>query len=436
MIENFGQLTAHLSQSGRRCRLAVVCGSDASTLEAVARAVENMMVEVVFVGHLDAIAQMSETLHLPAFPADTVAAAGDEEAAAKAVMMVRNGEADVLVKGLVSTDVLLRAVLNKERGILPPGRVLTHVAVSEMKEMNRMLVFSDSAVIPYPTPEQRRSQISYVVNLCRAFGAAEPRLALLHCSEHVSDKFPHTLDYRDIIAEAEQGRWGQVWSRNDRLSLRDRSVVTITSLISQGITDSSLKYHLQTAKANGVTRTEIAEIITHAAFYAGWPKAWAAFRQAKEVWTEEEEKNDCKGMEQLRFPIGSPNTAYAKFFTGNSHLAPLQPKNLGKEEKTVLPMSNVTFEPGCRNNWHIHHNDHQILICVSGRGWYQEWGKPAIALKAGDVIDIPEGVKHWHGAQKDCWFQHIATHIETGNGTATNEWLEPVDDGAYNQLGE
>lgn len=230
--------------------------------------------------------------------------------------------------------------------------------------------------------------------------------------------------------------FGEVWSRNDRLSLRDRSVVTITSLISQGITDSSLKYHLQTAKANGVTRTEIAEIITHAAFYAGWPKAWAAFRLAKEVWTEEEEKSDCKGMEQLSFPIGNPNTAYAKFFTGNSHLAPLQPKNLGTEEKTALPMSNVTFEPGCRNNWHIHHNARQILICVSGRGWYQEWGKPAIALKAGDVIDIPEGVKHWHGAQKDCWFQHIATHIETGDGTATNEWMEPVDDGAYNQLGE
>lgn len=230
--------------------------------------------------------------------------------------------------------------------------------------------------------------------------------------------------------------FGEVWSRNDQLSLRDRSVVTVTSLISQGITDSSLKYHLQTAKANGVTRTEIAEIITHAAFYAGWPKAWAAFRLAKEVWTEEEGKSDCKGMEQLSFPIGNPNTAYAKFFTGNSHLAPLQPKNLGTEEKTALPMSNVTFEPGCRNNWHIHHNARQILICVSGRGWYQEWGKPAIALKAGDVIDIPEGVKHWHGAQKDCWFQHIATHIETGDGTATNEWMEPVDDGAYNQLGE
>lgn len=180
-----------------------------------------------------------------------------------------------------------------------------------------------------------------------------------------------------------------------------------------------------------MTRTEIAEIITHAAFYAGWPKAWAAFRQAKEVWTEEEEKNDCKGMEQLRFPIGSPNTAYAKFFTGNSHLAPLQPKNLGKEEKTVLPMSNVTFEPGCRNNWHIHHNARQILICVSGRGWYQEWGQPAIALKAGDVIDIPEGVKHWHGAQRIAG-SNILPHIlkrETAR-LPTNGWslwmMEPT----------
>ena len=210
MITNFGQLIAHLSQSGCKCRLAVVCGSDASTLEAVSRAVTDMKAEVTFVGHLDAVAQMSESLHLPALSAGMVPAASDEEAAAKAVMMVRNGEADVLVKGLVSTDVLLRAVLNKECGILPRGRVLSHVAVSEMREMNRMLVFSDSAVIPYPTPEQRREQVGYVVSLCRAFGAEEPRVALVHCSEHVSDKFPHTLDYREVIAEAGQGRWGRV----------------------------------------------------------------------------------------------------------------------------------------------------------------------------------------------------------------------------------
>lgn len=231
--------------------------------------------------------------------------------------------------------------------------------------------------------------------------------------------------------------FGEVWNRNDLLSLRDRSLVTITSLISQGITDSSLKYHLQSAKSNGITRTEIAEIITHIAFYAGWPKAWAAFNLAKEVWTDETDTSNEDTHDQLTFPIGEPNTAYAKYFIGNSHLAPLTPKNLSKDEKTVLPMSNVTFEPGCRNNWHIHHGARQILICVSGKGWYQEWGKPAIALKAGDVIDIPEGVKHWHGAQKDSWFQHIATHVEVENscpGSEPNEWLEPVSDEEYDKL--
>lgn len=231
--------------------------------------------------------------------------------------------------------------------------------------------------------------------------------------------------------------FGEVWSRNDLLSLRDRSLVTIASLISQGITDSSLKYHLQSAKNNGITRTEIAEIITHMAFYAGWPKAWAAFNLAKEVWADETDTSNEDTHDQLTFPIGEPNTAYAKYFIGNSHLAPLTPKNLGEGEKTVLPMSNVTFEPGCRNNWHVHHGARQILICVSGKGWYQEWGKPAIALNAGDVIDIPEGVKHWHGAQKDSWFQHIATHVEVENscpGSTPNEWLEPISDEEYDKL--
>ena len=231
--------------------------------------------------------------------------------------------------------------------------------------------------------------------------------------------------------------FGEVWSRNDLLSLRDRSVVTLTSLISQGITDSSLKYHLQAAKDNGITRTEIAEVITHIAFYAGWPKAWAAFRLAKDVWGDEDVLHGQSGADQLAFPIGKPNTAYANYFTGNSHLAPLTPKNLAEGEQTALPMSNVTFEPGCRNNWHIHHGARQVLICVSGKGWYQEWGKPAIPLKAGDVVDIPEGVKHWHGAQKDSWFQHIATHVQVENtcpGSAPNEWLEPVSDEEYNKL--
>lgn len=127
---------------------------------------------------------------------------------------------------------------------------------------------------------------------------------------------------------------------------------------------------------------------------------------------------------------GKPNDAYAQYFTGNSHLAPIQPKNLNMDEKTVQGYSNVTFEPGCRNNWHVHHGAHQILICVSGEGIYQEWGKPAISLHAGDIIDIPEGVKHWHGATRDSWFQHLASHVHVGD-PESNEWLEPVNDEQY-----
>ncbi|MDE7338858.1 MAG: carboxymuconolactone decarboxylase family protein, partial [Bacteroidales bacterium] len=109
--------------------------------------------------------------------------------------------------------------------------------------------------------------------------------------------------------------FGEVWSRNHLLSLRDRSLVTLTALVSQGITDGSLTYHLQEAKKNGITRTEIAEILTHVAFYAGWPKAWAAFRQAKEVWNEAETATDAKTafQREMIFPVGEPNTAYAKY---------------------------------------------------------------------------------------------------------------------------
>lgn len=130
---------------------------------------------------------------------------------------------------------------------------------------------------------------------------------------------------------------------------------------------------------------------------------------------------------------GKPNDGYAQYFIGNSYLNPIKPVNLQEGENSVLPVSNVTFEPGCRNNWHIHHGAHQILICVSGKGWYQEWGKPAIALKPGDIVDIPAEVKHWHGAQKDSWFQHLTNHVVTGDNVS-NEWLEPVTDEEYNKL--
>ena len=223
--------------------------------------------------------------------------------------------------------------------------------------------------------------------------------------------------------------FGEVWSRNDLLSLRDRSLVTLTSLISQGITDSSLTYHLQEARKNGITRTEISEIITHIAFYAGWPKAWAAFRQAKEVWKEDTSSDDAgaRFQQEMIFPIGEPNTEYARYFKGNSYLA-----KISDEQVAIV---NVTFEPGCRNNWHIHQATRgggQMLIGVAGRGWYQEWGKPAQEILPGTVIHIPAGVKHWHGAADDSWFAHLAFEIEGDN--ASNEWLEPVSDEDYAEV--
>ncbi|MDY5075945.1 MAG: carboxymuconolactone decarboxylase family protein [Paludibacteraceae bacterium] len=213
--------------------------------------------------------------------------------------------------------------------------------------------------------------------------------------------------------------FGEVWSRNDLLSLRDRSMVTLTALISQGITDNSLIFHLQEAKRNGITRTEISEIITHIAFYAGWPKAWAAFRMAKDVWAEPDAAQTPREAFQqtMLFPIGAPNDAYAQYFTGQSYLSPVS--------DAQVKIVNVTFEPGCRNHWHIHHATEgggQVLVCVAGRGWYQEWGKEPQPLMPGDVVNIPTGVKHWHGAADDSWFAHLAIEVQ-GKETWT-EWLE------------
>ena len=223
--------------------------------------------------------------------------------------------------------------------------------------------------------------------------------------------------------------FGEVWSREDKLSLRDRSLVTVVCLMAQGLVDSSFQYHLMSAKKNGITKTEIAEILTHAAFYAGWPKAWAAFNMAKAVWAEEDAPADemAAHAASMVFPIGAPNDAYAKYFTGKSYLAPVSSSQVG--------IYNVTFEPGCRNNWHIHHaktGGGQILVCVAGRGYYQEAGKPAQLLVPGDVVNIPPEVKHWHGAAPDSWFSHLAVEVP---GTETsNEWCEPVTDEAYPKL--
>lgn len=232
---------------------------------------------------------------------------------------------------------------------------------------------------------------------------------------------PEFAHYNDDIL------FGEDWNNHD-LDHKTRCVITVVALMASGITDSSLKYHLENAKRAGVTKKEIAAAVTHVAFYAGWPKAWAVFNMAKEVWAEETAETARAAYENaMVFPVGAPNDGYKQYFSGKSYLAPLSKEQVG--------IFNVTFEPRCRNNWHIHHaakGGGQILICVAGRGWYKEWGKEAVEMKPGDVVNIPAGVKHFHGAAKDSWFSHLA--IEVPGENASNEWLEPVSDEEYDRL--
>ena len=200
-------------------------------------------------------------------------------------------------------------------------------------------------------------------------------------------------------------------------------MVTIAALFSAGLYPQ-LKSHLAIGKEHGVTKTEVVEIVTQLAFYCGWPKAWSTFPLIEEVYGEDE----GEGAKNLSvFPVGEKNDAFAKYFIGQSYLAPVS--------TSQVLVYNVTFEPACRNNWHIHHAKNgggQMLICVAGRGWYQEYGKEPRELHPGDVVNIPAEVKHWHGAAKDTWFQHLAVEVP-GEETGT-EWCEPVGDEEYNIL--
>ena len=223
--------------------------------------------------------------------------------------------------------------------------------------------------------------------------------------------------------------FGENWNNTD-LDLKTRSLITVVALVAQGITDSSLAYHIANARKHGVSQKEMAAAITHVAFYAGWPKAWAAFNLAKEVYADD--GTDSAAAPEAHggfFGLGEPNDAYAPYFIGQSYLNALTAPG------DYLPIHNVTFEPGCRNNWHIHHASKgggQVLICVDGEGWYQEEGRPAQRLHPGDIVEIPANVKHWHGATANSWFSHLAFGFP-GEDTS-NEWLEPVDDKQYGAL--
>ncbi|MBR2141491.1 MAG: carboxymuconolactone decarboxylase family protein [Rickettsiales bacterium] len=181
------------------------------------------------------------------------------------------------------------------------------------------------------------------------------------------------------------------------LTYQDREVATIAALSSIKDVESQLESHIICGKNTGLTDKQINEILY--------------------ITSSTKPQN-------ILFGLGEKNDAYAEYFKGQSYLNPLT--------KDGVHMSNVTFEPKCRNNWHIHNKGGQILLVTEGRGYYQEWGKPARELLPGDVVNIPAGVKHWHGAAKDSWFTHIAIAVPAKD--ASTDWLEEVSDAEYNKL--
>lgn len=221
--------------------------------------------------------------------------------------------------------------------------------------------------------------------------------------------------------------FGDYYTRKG-LDLNTRELLTMAILVNLG-TEPQLKAHIG---SNLKIRT--ADYVEQAIYncwpYCGYPRTLNALRLLKEAVAEAKTATVAKNMPDKDwsvFPVGKPNDAYAKYFVGKSYLDMISKEQVG--------VGNVTFEPACHNNWHIHHakkGGGQILIATAGRGYYQEWGKPAVELKPGDVVNIPAGVKHWHGAAPDSWFQHLAIEVP-GEGTS-NEWLEPVSDEEYARL--
>ena len=210
--------------------------------------------------------------------------------------------------------------------------------------------------------------------------------------------------------------FGDIFARNN-LSFADREIVTVSAISALPGCEPQLIAHVSGARNMGVTDAELRALPSLLEEKVGLAEAERLRGALKAVLGDAH--TPVQTVDFSVWPKGQPNTAYAQYFTGNSYVAPMDGG-----------ITNVTFEPGCRNNWHIHHKQVQVLICVAGRGWYQEWGKPAVQLLPGTIIEIPEGVKHWHGAASDSWMQHLTLHKDVQPG-ASNEWLEPVPDNTY-----
>ena len=213
--------------------------------------------------------------------------------------------------------------------------------------------------------------------------------------------------------------FGDIFARNN-LSFADREIVTVSAISALPGCEPQLIAHVSGARNMGVSDAELRALPSLLEEKVGLAEAERLRGALKAVLGDAH--TPVQTVDFSVWPKGQPNTAYAQYFTGNSYLAPMDGG-----------LANVTFEPGCRNNWHIHHKQVQVLICVAGRGWYQEWGKPAVPLVPGTIIEIPEGAKHWHGAAADSWMQHLTYHKDV-QADASNEWLEPVTDEQYHRV--
>lgn len=208
-INTFNQLTEHLTTLCKRKRVVAVCPNDAHSEYAIKRAVEEGFASFLLVGDARLLHSYTE-LSIYSDNIEIIDIPDSNEAAREAVRLVRSGKADILMKGIINTDNLLRAILDKEHGLLPAGKVLTHLAVMQIPTYHKLLFFSDAAVIPRPTLQQRIEMIWYAIRTCHHFGIEQPRISLIHCTEKVSSKFPHSLDYVNIVELAEAGEFGNV----------------------------------------------------------------------------------------------------------------------------------------------------------------------------------------------------------------------------------
>ncbi|MCD8031041.1 MAG: phosphate butyryltransferase [Bacteroides sp.] len=209
VIRSFAQLTRHLETLQVRKRVVVVCPQDPHTDYALNRAVEKGFAELILIGNPAAWRRFRVVRDHPEH-IRTLSVKDPDEAARQAVGIVKAGQADILMKGIINTDNLLHAILDHETGLLPKGKILTHLAVMEIPTYEKLLFFSDAAVIPRPTLQQHIEMIWYAIHTCREFGIRRPRIALIHCTEKVSAKFPHSLDYVNIVELAEGGEFGDV----------------------------------------------------------------------------------------------------------------------------------------------------------------------------------------------------------------------------------